>query len=231
MIRLSCATETRVEFSRPLVDDKLSNNTTVEDNKLDVEDDQCLIDDSIKSLPLPVVLEKEIKIHKGCKSLAKKEAFKYWESLRKCDITPLPPPHISSQISPSSPYIYSGGRLPDSGAAARLNALSLGLRKASLSVENQQTASFVRSKQVFKSDCLVRSASAAVVESTSPSSSNPRVDGQSDVENSSEKPLTGELSVSSSDLLKSSITSGENDAADNSTFADQTKRLLLDMNV
>lgn len=41
----------------------------MEDNKLDVEDDQCLIDDSIKSLPLPVVLEKEIKIHKGCKSL------------------------------------------------------------------------------------------------------------------------------------------------------------------
>lgn len=47
----------------------MSNNATVEDNKLDIEDDQCLIDDSIKSLPLPVVLEKEIKIHKGCKSL------------------------------------------------------------------------------------------------------------------------------------------------------------------
>lgn len=73
----------------------------------------------------------------------------------------------------SSPYIYAGGRLPDSSAAVRLNALSLGLRKASLSVENQQTASFVRSKQVFKSDYLVRSASAAVVESTSPSAPNP----------------------------------------------------------
>lgn len=73
----------------------------------------------------------------------------------------------------SSPYNYSGGRLPDSSAEARLNAFSSGLRKASLSVENQQTASFVRSKQVSKSDYLVRSASAAVVESTSPSAPNP----------------------------------------------------------
>lgn len=79
----------------------------------------------------------------------------------------------------SSPFISSAGRLPDSSAAAtaaaRLNALSLGLRKASLCVENQQSASsFFRSnRQPFKSDFLVRSASAAVVVSTSPSVGHP----------------------------------------------------------
>ncbi len=47
------------------MEDKSSGGSVEE--KCDEDDND--IDECIKSLPLPIVLEKEIKIQKGCKSL------------------------------------------------------------------------------------------------------------------------------------------------------------------
>ncbi|XP_065205069.1 multiple PDZ domain protein-like isoform X4 [Planococcus citri] len=203
-------------------------------------DEESIIDEGIKSLPLPSALETEIKILKGCKSLGinveclgdgangmivtevtpggafdhdgrvsvgdfllsinnetlrrstqsqarsilkrtqllstdisvvyipAKDALNYWKSLKKSDITPLPPPHISSQISPRifpqyyrSPYIESSKSLPNTSYLQSVD-LTLIPRKASLTVANQ---AFYRSKKVFKSDNLVRSATATTASS------------------------------------------------------------------